>query len=148
MRDREERGFAAMDPEEQRRIASMGGKAAHEQGVAHEFNHREAVRAGRKGGEAVSRDRQHMSEIGRKGGEAAGGRRGATAEQPERRSSSGSHDRGMADKKDEGYSEEAREFIHKEVKHHVEDKGMPQDQAVAAAMSEARKKGMKVPEEK
>jgi hypothetical protein len=24
---------------------------------------------GRKGGEAVSRDRQHMSEIGRKGGE-------------------------------------------------------------------------------
>ena len=53
----------------------------------------------------------------------------------------------MAEKK-EGYSEEAREFIHKEVKHHVDDQDMPQDQAVAAAMSEARRKGMKVPEEK
>jgi len=29
-----------------------------------------------KGGEAVSRDREHMSEIGRKGGEASGGNRG------------------------------------------------------------------------
>ncbi|MBC7858037.1 MAG: hypothetical protein H7Z39_04495, partial [Burkholderiaceae bacterium] len=29
----------------------------------------EARRAGQKGGEAVSRDREHMAEIGRKGGE-------------------------------------------------------------------------------
>ncbi len=29
---------------------------------------------GRKGGQAVSRDRQHMAEIGRKGGMASGGR--------------------------------------------------------------------------
>jgi hypothetical protein len=50
--------------------------------------------------------------------------------------------------KKEGYSEEAREFIEKEVKHHVDDQGMPQDQAVAAAMSEARRKGYKVPPEK
>lgn len=71
------RGFASMDPAIQREIASKGGKAAHEQGVAHEFNSEEAREAGRKGGEAVSRDRQHMSEIGRKGGEASrgGGRR-------------------------------------------------------------------------
>ena len=55
----------------------------------------------------------------------------------------------MAEKrKDSGYSEEAREFIGKEVKHHVEDKGMKQDQAVAIAMDEARRKGLKVPEEK
>lgn len=35
-----------------------------------------AVRSeiGRKGGLAVSRDRNHMAEIGRKGGEASGGR--------------------------------------------------------------------------
>ena len=46
-----------------------------------------------------------------------------------------------------GYSEGAREFIHEEVKHHVKEQGMPQDQAVAAAMSEARRKGMKVPRE-
>ena len=46
-----ERGFAALDENTQRKIAQ-------------------------KGGEAVSRDRQHMSDIGRKGGEASGGNRG------------------------------------------------------------------------
>ena len=66
---KEERGFAAMDPRKQREIASKGGRAAHEQGVAHEFTSEEARAAGRKGGEAVSKDREHMSEIGRKGGE-------------------------------------------------------------------------------
>lgn len=44
------RGFASMDPEQQRQIA-------------------------RKGGEAVSGNREHMSEIGKKGGEASGSRR-------------------------------------------------------------------------
>ena len=71
------RGFASMDPEQQRLIASKGGKAAHQLGVAHEFNSEEAREAGRKGGEAVSRDREHMAAIGRKGGEASrGGGRG------------------------------------------------------------------------
>jgi general stress protein YciG len=71
------RGFASMDPEQQRQIASKGGKAAHQLGVAHEFNSEEAREAGRKGGEAVSRDREHMAAIGRKGGEASrGGGRG------------------------------------------------------------------------
>ena len=69
------RGFASMDPERQRQIASLGGRAAHQQGTAHEFDSEEARQAGRKGGEAVSRDRAHMSEIGRKGGEASGGGR-------------------------------------------------------------------------
>jgi hypothetical protein len=49
--------------------------------------------------------------------------------------------------KDEGYSEEARQFISEHVKEHRYE-GMPQDQAVAAAMDEARRRGMKVPEEK
>lgn len=31
------------------------------------------ARAGRKGGEKVSQDREHMREIGRKGGQASGG---------------------------------------------------------------------------
>lgn len=48
---------------------------------------------------------------------------------------------------DSGYTERSREFISKEIEHHVKEKGMPQDQAVAAAMSEARRKGMKVPPE-
>jgi uncharacterized protein len=63
------RGFAAMDPDKQRAIASMGGKAAHKKGGAHEFNSDEARAAGRAGGERVSTDRQHMREIGKKGGE-------------------------------------------------------------------------------
>jgi general stress protein YciG len=67
------RGFASMDEEKQREIASKGGKAAHEKGAAHEFDSEEAREAGRKGGEKVSRDREHMSEIGRKGGESSGG---------------------------------------------------------------------------
>jgi hypothetical protein len=44
MSNTSERGFASMDDEKQREIAS-------------------------KGGEKVSEDREHMSEIGRKGGE-------------------------------------------------------------------------------
>lgn len=44
------------------------------------------------------------------------------------------------------YSDEARRFIEAHVKEH-RGKGMPQDQAVAAAMNEARRKGLKVPEE-
>ena len=66
------RGFASMDDDKRREIASKGGRAAHEQGVAHEFTSEEAREAGRKGGEAVSKDREHMSEIGKLGGEARG----------------------------------------------------------------------------
>lgn len=46
------RGFAAMDPAEQRRIASEGGKASHESGRGHRFTSEEARAAGRKGGQA------------------------------------------------------------------------------------------------
>ena|ERR1051325_6907705 len=64
------RGFAAMDESKQRKIASLGGRAAHEKGTAHEFDPQEARAAGKKGGVSVSRDRSHMAEIGRKGGQA------------------------------------------------------------------------------
>ena len=63
------RGFAAMDEATQRSIASKGGQAAHQKGTAHEFDSEEARRAGQKGGDAVSRDLEHMAQIGRKGGE-------------------------------------------------------------------------------
>ncbi len=66
------RGFASMDPDKQREIASKGGRAAHAKGTAHEFTSDEARVAGRKGGEAVSRDREHMAAIGREGGIARG----------------------------------------------------------------------------
>lgn len=66
----DKRGFASMDEEKQREIASKGGHAAHESGKAHEFDSKEARQAGKKGGETVSQDREHMSDIGEKGGEA------------------------------------------------------------------------------
>lgn len=70
------RGFASMDRQRQREIASLGGRAAHQRGTAHEFDSTEAREAGRKGGEAVSQNREHMARIGRKGGENS---RGGTA---------------------------------------------------------------------
>lgn len=61
---RSNRGFASMDRERQRQIASQGGKAAHRDGTAHQFTSEEARAAGRKGGEARAAQRA----LGRKGG--------------------------------------------------------------------------------
>jgi general stress protein YciG len=58
------RGFASMDPERQRQIASEGGRAAHEKGTAHEFTSEEAREAGRKGGMARSANRSKMANQG------------------------------------------------------------------------------------
>jgi general stress protein YciG len=44
--DTSNRGFASMDPQKQREIASEGGKAAHASGNAHEFTSEEARKAG------------------------------------------------------------------------------------------------------
>lgn len=52
-----QRGFAAMEPEQQKSIASKGGRAAHQSGHAHEWNSTEAAEAGRKGGLASHHDR-------------------------------------------------------------------------------------------
>ena len=68
-----------MDAAKQREIASRGGRAAHAHGTAHKFSSDEARRAGRKGGEAVSGNREHMAAIGRRGGEARQARRAARA---------------------------------------------------------------------
>ncbi len=65
-----------MDANRQREIAAKGGRAAHEKGTAHEFTADEARAAGRKGGQTVSRDRDHMARIGRIGGKS--GRRPKT----------------------------------------------------------------------
>lgn len=78
---RSNRGFASMDRGKQKEIASKGGKAAHAKGTAHEFDSNEAREAGRKGGLAVSRNREHMAAIGRRGGEARGQARGRGAAQ-------------------------------------------------------------------
>lgn len=47
---RSRRGFAAMEQDLQRSIASKGGRAAHRKGTAHEFTSDEAKAAGQKGG--------------------------------------------------------------------------------------------------
>ena len=72
MTERKKRGLATLSPERRSEISRKGGIAAHAQKRAHEFTSQEAREAGRKGGEVVSRDREHMAEIGRKGGEASG----------------------------------------------------------------------------
>lgn len=55
---KQDRGFASMNREQQAKIASLGGKAAHAKGTAHKFTSEEARAAGRKGGVArrVARD--------------------------------------------------------------------------------------------
>jgi general stress protein YciG len=55
---RSSRGFASMNPERQRQIASEGGKAAHARGKAHKFTSEEAREAGRKGGQASGGQRR------------------------------------------------------------------------------------------
>ncbi len=46
------RGFAAMDRDRVKQIASKGGRAAHAAGTAHQFSSDEARVAGKKGGMA------------------------------------------------------------------------------------------------
>ena len=62
------RGFASMDPQRQREIASEGGRAAHEKGTAHEFTSEEAREAGRKGGQARSESNRSKASASTHGG--------------------------------------------------------------------------------
>ena len=65
------RGFASMDPQRQREIASEGGRAAHEKGTAHEFTSEEAREAGRKGGMARSANRRNAANASNSGSSAS-----------------------------------------------------------------------------
>jgi general stress protein YciG len=53
-----DRGFASMEKAKQKAIASLGGKAAHRLGAAHEWTSEEAIDAGRKGGMASAAKRR------------------------------------------------------------------------------------------
>ena len=70
---KEDRGFASMDRNKQREIASKGGKAAHQKGTAHEWTSEEAREAGRKGGMASHRRKQRDGGEESASGEAGGG---------------------------------------------------------------------------
>jgi len=74
--DTSNRGFASMDPQKQREIASEGGKAAHASGNAHEFTSEEARRAG-----SMSHKNDGNSQSGRGGSQQSVGTRGGAAAQ-------------------------------------------------------------------
>jgi len=84
--DTSNRGFASMDPERQREIASEGGKAAHASGNAHEFTSEEARKAGSM---SHKNDGNRQTGSGGSGGGSGGGNnagsgggtRGGTPEQ-------------------------------------------------------------------
>lgn len=63
------RGTAAMDVETRKEVARKGGLAVSR-------NRQHMAEIGRKGGQSVSKNREHMAKIGRKGGAASRGHRG------------------------------------------------------------------------
>ena len=63
------RGTAAMDPQTRQEVARKGGLAVSS-------NKEHMAEIGRKGGQSVSRNREHMASIGRKGGSASRSGRG------------------------------------------------------------------------
>lgn len=62
------RGTAAMDPKTRQEVARKGGLAVSR-------NRQHMAEIGRKGGMSVSKNREHMAQIGRKGGAASRGHR-------------------------------------------------------------------------
>jgi len=68
------RGFASMDPNQQRAIASEGGRAAHRSGNAHEFTSEEARRAG-----SMSHKNSNRQRSGNMGSESSGNQSGGTS---------------------------------------------------------------------
>jgi hypothetical protein len=76
------RGFAALSPEDRRRLGSKGGKHAHERGTANRFTPESASLAGRKpheNGTAHRWSSEEAREAGRKGGSALRRQRRAAA---------------------------------------------------------------------
>ena len=79
--DTSNRGFASMDPQKQREIASEGGKAAHASGNAHEFTSEEARKAGAMSHKNDGNRQSGSSDQGSSRQSTGGGTRGGTPEQ-------------------------------------------------------------------
>src|ERR1700758_1385977 len=84
------RGFASMDAERQRQIASMGGKAVPDEKRSFSQNRRLAAEAGRKGGQSVpgskrsfSQNRELAATAGRKGGQSVPDEKRSFSQHPE-----------------------------------------------------------------
>jgi hypothetical protein len=69
-----QRGFASMDPNQQRAIASEGGRAAHRSGNAHEFTSEEA----RKAGSMSHKNSTRQKSAGNQGSESSGNQSGSS----------------------------------------------------------------------
>jgi hypothetical protein len=63
-----------MDPKKHRAIASMGGRAAYQLGLAHEFTSEEAKAAGAKGGKNNTNRHKFTAEERRRRGKKGGKR--------------------------------------------------------------------------
>ena len=84
------RGFASMNQERQRQIASMGGKAVPDEKRSFSQNRRLAAEAGRKGGQSVpgskrsfSQNRELAAVAGRKGGQSVPDEKRSFSQNPE-----------------------------------------------------------------
>ena len=98
--DTSNRGFASMDPEKQREIASEGGKAAHASGNAHEFTSEEAARAGSMSHQGDSNNQSSGGgNSGSSGGGSGGGSGGTRGGTPEQHAKAGSQSHKNDDKK-------------------------------------------------
>ena len=82
MQKHSSRGFAAMDSQKQRMIASKGGQSVPDEKRSFSQNRELAAAAGRKGGRSVpdtkrsfSQDRSLAAAAGRKGGQTSHARR-------------------------------------------------------------------------
>jgi len=69
-RSGKKRGFGAMDPEKQRQISSLGGRAVHASGKRHAWTEETAREAGRLGGLAAAR-KKALEEKTREEGDAS-----------------------------------------------------------------------------
>ncbi|MBA5686265.1 KGG domain-containing protein [Rugamonas apoptosis] len=96
--DTSKRGFASMDPDQQREIASEGGRAAHEKGTAHEFTSEEARRAGSMSHKNDQGSKQSSSSTGssRSGSSGSSGSQGASRDEKEPSERSGGRSGGSS----------------------------------------------------
>jgi hypothetical protein len=84
--DTSNRGFASMDPDQQREIAAEGGRAAHASGNAHEFTSEEARKAGAMSHKNYGNQQSGSSQ----GSSRSGGQSGSSGSQSGSQSGSGS----------------------------------------------------------
>lgn len=98
------RGFASMDSDRQREIASEGGRAAHASGNAHEFDSQEAREAGSK-----SHGGQGGGQGGNQGSSNQGGNQGSQSTRSQSNQDQGGSSGGTRGGSSEQHAEAGRQ---------------------------------------